>query len=370
MPERDIIVIGASAGGVEALLNTVKELPANFSATIFIVLHVPAQSPSLLPGILGRVSKLPVAHGQDGAPIQAGHIYIAPPDNHLLVEKGFIRVVRGPKENRHRPAVDPLFRSAALAYRNRVIGVILSGALDDGTAGLVAIKRYGGLAVVQDPLDALYPGMPSNAIANVRVDYILPLAQIPALLIKLVQEPDFASNQTQAVQASEDAPYLKEEVLELEEGTAHKGNERPGQPSAFSCPECGGVLWELKDDQLLRFRCRVGHAFSVGSLIAEQSDAVEAALWVALKAIEESASLAEKMALTAYQRNQVHLAEHYEKKAEHARENAHLIQNVLLQNQEKVEATSNGQLEAVIQDLPPTNAAGSAKPDTSSEKKE
>src|SRR5689334_4079252 len=153
----DMIAIGASAGGVEALIAVVRALPRDIPAALFVVLHIPAQSPSFLPEILQRAGSLPTLHPEDGTKIAYGNIYIAPPDHHILVEREHIRVVRGPKENRHRPALDPLFRSLALAYGSRSVGVVLTGALDDGTAGLLAIKQRGGIAIVQDPDEALYP---------------------------------------------------------------------------------------------------------------------------------------------------------------------------------------------------------------------
>ena len=180
MNKHDIVVIGASAGGVEALTKLVRTLPKHLSATLFVVLHMPADSPSLLPDIINHAGTLPASHPTDGEAITAGHIYIAPPDHHLLVESGYVRVIRGPRENRHRPAIDPLFRSAAQAYRQRVIGVILSGMLDDGTAGLLAIKRCGGIALVQSPEEALYSQMPQSALNNVPVDYCLPVRKMSA----------------------------------------------------------------------------------------------------------------------------------------------------------------------------------------------
>jgi len=188
MAGHDIIVVGASAGGVEALVEVVRRLPPGLPAAVFVVLHIPAQSPSLLPDILSRSGPLITSHPDDGEKIEHGRIYVAPPNHHLLVERGHVRVVLGPKENRHRPAVDPLFRSAALAYGPRVVGVVLTGALDDGTAGLLAVKRRGGIAVVQDPKDALYAGMPRSALENIVVDYTLPLSDIGPLLKRLVAE--------------------------------------------------------------------------------------------------------------------------------------------------------------------------------------
>ncbi|HEY8599580.1 MAG TPA: chemotaxis protein CheB, partial [Thermomicrobiales bacterium] len=186
----DLIVIGTSAGGVQALLELLDDLPANLPAAICIVIHIPAESPSLLPRILQRRSALPVRHAVDGERIVPGHVYIAPPDHHLLVDPGRLRLRHGPRENRCRPAVDPLFRSAALAYGPRLIGVVLTGALNDGTAGLAIIKRLGGVTIVQDPADALFPGMPASAQRHVAVDYSLPLADIAAALTRVAREPN------------------------------------------------------------------------------------------------------------------------------------------------------------------------------------
>jgi two-component system chemotaxis response regulator CheB len=260
--------------------------------------------------------------------IEQGHIYVAPPDHHMLMELGKVCVVRGPKENRHRPAVDPLFRSAALAYGPRVIGVILTGALDDGTAGLLAVKRRGGIAIVQDPDEALYPSMPLSALENVEVDYTLPLASIGPQLGQLAGK-----------RAKEEGGYPVSEDMEKETKLAEMdlalmhNNQSVGTPSAFSCPECGGVLWEIQDGDLLRFRCRVGHAFSVESVLAEQSDALEEALWVALKTLQESADLAQRLAQQAHRRGQEWLAKRFDEKQHDALHRAALIRRVLLKNE-------------------------------------
>ncbi|HEX6293263.1 MAG TPA: chemotaxis protein CheB [Herpetosiphonaceae bacterium] len=327
MPGRDIIVIGASAGGVEALTTLVRGLPADLSAAVFIVLHIPPQSPSLLPSILSRSGPLSAAHPRDGDPIRAGQIYVAPPDHHLLIEQGRVRVVRGPKENRHRPAVDPLFRSAACIYGQRVIGVVLTGSLDDGTAGLQAIKTRGGIAVAQAPEDALYPSMPRSAVENVAVDYCLPMAQMASLLAELANNP---------VADEESYPVPREMELESRivgmDMAALQSEERPGLPSAFSCPECNGVLYELHDSDLVRFRCRVGHAFSVESVFAEQAEALETALWVALNTLEESASLGRRMAQQARERGHMMLVRRFESKARESEQRAATIRQVLVRD--------------------------------------
>jgi two-component system, chemotaxis family, protein-glutamate methylesterase/glutaminase len=323
MPGHDIVVVGASAGGVEALVSLTASLPADLPAAVFVVLHVPSTGSSALPGILSRSGPLRAGHVKDGEPIEHGRIYVAPPDHHLLIRTGHLHLARGPRENGHRPAVDPLFRSAAREYAPRVVGVVLSGALDDGTAGLVAIKSRGGVAVVQDPADALYPGMPGSAIQHVGVDHVVPVADMGALLARLGREP--------AGEPSGPAPVeMKVEVdvegfsLEAMEG------EHPGEPSGFSCPDCNGVLWGIEDGGLQRFRCRVGHAWSPESLLTRQSDALEAALWIALRSLEERAALARRLAAPARQRGHRITATRFEEQAAEAQHAAREVRNLLL----------------------------------------
>lgn len=329
MARRDIIVIGASAGGVEALSAVVRALPHDLAASIFVVLHVAPQAPSVLPSILERVGRLPAVHPKDDSPIEPGYIYVAPPDHHLLIDADRVRVIRGPKENRHRPAVDPLFRTAAVAYGPRVIGVILTGALDDGTAGLLAVKKRGGLALVQNPHEALYPGMPVSALQNVAVDFTLPLAEIGPKLVELSQQP--APSEDTYPLAEEMAKEVK--VVHLEK---HQPADQspPGEVSAFSCPDCGGVLWELSDGELMRFRCRVGHAFSVDSMLEGHSEAIEDALWVALKTLRESAALNHRLAHQANQQGRNWMAQRFEEKLEQAQRHASLIEQVLAKDNE------------------------------------
>lgn len=328
MPGHDIIVVGASAGGVEALVTLIRELPPRLPAAIFVVLHIPAQSPSLLADILNRRGLLDAVQARDDMEIKQGRIYVAPPDHHLLVERGNVCIVRGPKENRHRPAVDPLFRSAALTYGPRVVGVILTGALDDGTAGLLAVKRRGGTAIVQDPDEAFYPGMPLSALHHVQVDYTLPLAAIGQLLVRLANE-----------QVEEEAGAQMSEDLAMEAKVAKmdtnlmRADEQTGTPSAFSCPECGGVLWEVQDEKVLRFRCRVGHAFSVESMMAEQSEALETVLWGALKTLQESADISRRLAQQSRMRNQNRVAKRFEAKLQEAEQRITLVKQALMKNE-------------------------------------
>jgi two-component system, chemotaxis family, protein-glutamate methylesterase/glutaminase len=326
MPDHDIVVVGASAGGVEALVGLAASLPADLPAAVFVVLHVPSTGASALPGILSRHGQLPASHVKDGEPIEHGRIYVAPPDHHLLVRTGHVHLARGPRENGHRPAVDPLFRSAAHEYAARVVGMVLSGALDDGTAGLVAIKSRGGVAVVQDPEDALYPGMPGNALEHVDVDHVLPAVAMGALLARLAVEP-----------ASEPpGPAPTDMRVEVEvEGFSLEAMEggHPGEPSGFSCPDCNGVLWGIDDGGLQRFRCRVGHAWSPESLLTRQSESLEAALWIALRSLEERAALARRLAEPARRRGHRITASRFEEQAIEVQQAARVVRDLLLERE-------------------------------------
>ena len=269
MSGHEIIVMGEfSAGGVEALMQVVREFPVSLPASVFIVLHIPAHSPSMLAEILSRANFMKAVQPVDNQQIERGRIYVASPYHHLLIENGFMRVVRGPKENCHRPAIDPLFRSAAVTYGSQVVGVVLTGSLDDGTAGLLAIKQRGGVAVVQDPGDALYPHMPKSALAHVNVDYCLPITQIGRALVQLAREEVVQEN----ILPASDNMEREVRIAEMETNPLNV-HEQVGSPSAYSCPECGGVLWETHDgEKSLCFRCRTGHAFSPDSALAEQSE--------------------------------------------------------------------------------------------------
>jgi two-component system chemotaxis response regulator CheB len=331
LAERNIVVIGCSVGGVEALQAIAAGLPENFSAAVFVVLHLSPQTHSVLPEILNRAGPLPAKHPVDGEPIRRGQIYVAPPDHHLIIEDGKVLVSRGPKENRHRPSVDPLFRSAARAYGRQVIGIILTGSLDDGTVGLQTVKRAGGIAIVQDPEDAFCPDMPRSAMNHLTADYVVPLARIPALLTELVPQHVTSGSGNGAGkqrQISKEIRYAEADMAQIED------EARPGAPSQFACPECGGVLWEMEDEGMLRFRCRVGHAFTAQSLDAEQREAVEGALWAAIRALEESASLAKQMASKADQNKTPKVAKRFQESARDKMEQAGLLRNLITEAKE------------------------------------
>lgn len=330
MPGHDIIVVGASAGGVEAVSKLVADLPSDLPAAIFVVIHVSPHSKSLLPAILSRRGRLKANHPTDGEAIVHGHIYIAPPDNHLLVKRGYIRLVQGPKENHCRPAVDPLFRTAAKAYGHRVVGVILSGTLDDGTAGLIDVKRSGGVTIVQNPDEALHSGMPSSAIEHAEVDRILPLSSIASVLADLAREP--AIEEEGKTMPDESEMEMEPDVVELD-GVALRERGHPGSPSGLICPDCGGSLYQLNERKLLRFRCRVGHAFSGNSLLAHQYEAQEEALWAAIRSLEERGELMQQMAANAREHNRRISAERFAVQAQDARQRADFIRETFFQGQ-------------------------------------
>lgn len=328
MATRDTIVIGASAGGVQALCTLVAGLPANLPAAVFIVLHIRADSPSLLPGILARESQLPVEHPKSGERIEHGRIYVAPPDQHLLIEGPYVKLVHGPKENLHRPSIDTLFRSAARWCGPRVIGVVLTGARDDGAVGMRAIKQRSGIAIVQDPAEATFPSMPMSVMQQIKVDYSLPLHEIAPLLNKLCRE-----------ETGEEGSYPVPDQMEIEASIAEQemdggdliaSVEQLGKISKLTCPDCHGALWEINDNDILRFRCHVGHAFSADSLSDGQTEMLEVALWSAVRALEEKMILARRIVDRARQENQTRLATIFERRAQEAERNSNVIRQVLL----------------------------------------
>lgn len=286
MTNRDLIVIGASAGGIEALDELLAGLSGDLAASVLLVMHMPPAGGPALQRILRRHSDLDVVVARDGDSLQHGRLYVAAGDHHLLVGSDEVQVRRGPRENGHRPAVDPLFRSAAAYFGPRVIGVILSGGLSDGTAGLLSIRQQGGLALIQDPAEAIYDSMPRSAIETVGADYVAPAAAIGHLLADLVGGQADPSDRRPG-------PILRRQVG-LVEGPLDE--EHLGRPSPWPCPDCNGVLWEIDDGPVLRFRCRVGHAWEAESLLEQQAEGVEGAVWMALRVLEDRAALSRKLA--------------------------------------------------------------------------
>jgi two-component system, chemotaxis family, protein-glutamate methylesterase/glutaminase len=334
--KRNIIVIGASAGGFEAIKQLVAELPADFDAAIFIVWHMSPDVTGILPQVINRQKTLLATNAIDSEPIVNNRIYVAPPDKHLLLEKDIVRVARGPKENRFRPAVDPLFRSAAYIYGSRVIGIILSGALDDGTSGLWTIKSRGGIAIVQEPSEAEVPSMPESALAAVEVDYRLPVAEIASLLVKLTAETVEDDKEI----AMEEQKKTAIEVRIAAEGQAlEHGMVDIGMLTPYACPECHGVLSAIKEGDILRYRCHTGHAYSADSLLTSITENIEDTLWSAIRGVEESIILLNNLGDHYAERNQPNLAAMYFKKAKEAENRAKVVRQTVF-NHEQLTANS------------------------------
>jgi two-component system chemotaxis response regulator CheB len=310
----DIVVIGASAGGVDALPRLIGSLPANLPASVFVVLHIPPQGRDLMPEIIRRTASLSVSHAVAGESVRKGHVYIAPPDRHLQLDGRRVRLSRGPRENFHRPAIDALFRTAAQSYGRRVVGVVLTGNLDDGTAGLDAVKRLGGVAIVQDPKDALVPAMPQSALRNVKVDLCVPLANIGRLLIRLATTRDVPKSKAVSRRPKR---FMSPEMMEKEFGL----------PTSFVCPECNGPLWETKPGASLQFRCHVGHAYSPESLLADQADGLERALWSVVRTFDERAGLVRRLGKRKYHAES--LGENIGKMAKKLERHAELVRKLL-----------------------------------------
>ena len=306
-----VIVIGTSAGGVEALQRVVRDLPPNVDAAIVVVMHLHPTAKSYLAEILGRVGQVPVISTEDGMKLEPGHIYVPRPDYHTLIQRDHLHLSHGPKENRYRPSINTLFRSAAQSFGPNAVGVILTGSLDDGTVGLWDIKRAGGLTVVQDPEEALFPDMPQNAIAHVEVDFIVKLSQIGPLLTTLVNEP---------------APQLAASAAPHGNGgSPGEGNSfMQSQMTDFTCPECHGAIREERLGTVLQYHCRIGHTYSASTMLEAHRDAEENALWAAVVALEEGAELSKQLARSVPEtRDELHRA------AEQKNAHAESIRNII-----------------------------------------
>jgi two-component system chemotaxis response regulator CheB len=324
MITRDIIVIGSSAGGVPVLIELVAGLPAALPAAVLIVTHLSADSRSGLADILSRHGKLLARQPRDGDPIYAGQIYVAPPNRHMVLQAGQVRLNHGPRENRVRPAIDPLFRSAARAYGSRVVGVILSGTLNDGIAGLLAIRAAGGVAVVQDPRDALFASLPQHAQQIAGADHIVPAAHLAATLVELVRQP------TPVEGTAMTDPIDRMPDIVNGDMRAQEGGQRAGQVSVLTCPECGGILWQLNEHGLARFRCHVGHAYDGETLLQQQSETLEGALWTAVRSFREKAVLLQQLAVWSRQGGDEAAARQFDEDAGLAEHYGGLIQHHVL----------------------------------------
>jgi two-component system chemotaxis response regulator CheB len=287
---RSIVVIGTSAGGLEVLDQLIRQLPTDLPAAIFIVQHMaPENSGGALLHALGKHKAFACKLASDGEAFQKGRIYIAPADYHLLVKQKTLLVTKGARENRYRPAIDPLFRSAAVTHGPSVIGMVLTGMLDDGTAGLIAIKKCGGITVVQDPKDAAYPEMPQSALTNSKVDHCVPVTEMGRLLEKLTHEPP-GKNKSIPKDIQTEAE-IAERVLSDVAQVNGLGSQVP-----YNCPNCGGILWEMNNPDIARYRCHTGHSFTAAALLTSQSEKIEETLWTSLRMFEERKNLLNNMA--------------------------------------------------------------------------
>jgi len=318
----DIVVIGASAGGVAALRTVLGGLPKGFPATVFVVMHVAPESPDVLARLLDDVAALPVMTATDGGTFRPGEVWIAAVDRHLAVERDRMMVTRGPRENRHRPSVDVLFRSAALSHGPRAISVVLTGMLDDGAAGVWAIKRRGGVAVVQDPADAEFPSMPQSALETVEADHCVPLRDIARTLVAAVGRPVAADPGTALTR-------IEQELAMATQGTSTMEQlDALGTRSSFTCPECGGALWEMNEPPP-RYRCHVGHAYGLHTLEVAQAERIEAALWASIRSLEEGQKVSERLARHARGRGHHRSVQQYEERAREDRAHADTLRRML-----------------------------------------
>lgn len=307
-----VFLIGASAGGIETVRELLRLLPSDFPAPILLVIHTPADSPGLLARVLNRHSNLLVVNATDGSKLQSARVYVAPPNFHLLIEGDRMRLLNGPVENRHRPAIDPLFRSAARSLGPAAVGIILSGYLDDGCAGLSRINVLGGTTIVQDPDDVLVPDMPRNAMERLNPDYVVPIEELAPLMLRLASRELLVTTPKKDIQM-----------------TAGNFDENTGSPSDQTCPECHGVLWETEEGGTLRFRCRVGHAFTAETMLEDQGIDVERALWAALRVLEENSELTARLAEKARMGGREQAATRYSERAQESKYNATLLRQLL-----------------------------------------
>ena len=332
-----VVVVGASAGGVEAIRDLVSMLPRGLGACVLIVLHLPAGSSSALPAILRRAGELPVAQAEDGAPLRAGEVLVARPDHHLVVIDGSAALSHGPRENGHRPAVDVLFRSAARARGSDVLGVVLSGVLDDGAAGAVSIARAGGRVVVQAFDQALYSSMPRAAAAAVGDVEQLDIAAIARHVVSWSEE-----RRDGTAGPHQNSELEKEVEMATLDPDAMHDPERPGRPSGFGCPDCAGALFQIEEGNLVRYRCRVGHAWSAESLLARQTVELEGALWMALRSLEEKAALSVDLGERAEGLGHGQTASRFREAAQDVLGAAELVRQLISQIGEAVDAGHDG----------------------------
>lgn len=323
---RRLVVVGGSAGSIAVLHRIAAALPADFPADILAVVHLSPTHPSDLGSVLARASPLEVRFARNGDPIAHGRILLAPPNFHLLVRDSRLELSHGPKENLARPAIDPLFRTAAASWGPGVIGAVLSGRLDDGTAGLRAVKQAGGIAVVQDPAEAENPDMPQSALDFAEVDHVVPSDQLAGLLDRLARTPA-------AARGGIPASIRDESRMNWHRGSSEAAEDDLGKRSTLTCPECGGVLWNINDGHLLRYRCHTGHAYSAKAIDAAQGNALENALWASVRVHRERVALAREVITKALRMGNHRMAETWQRRAEAYDRDADVILSLLLRGQ-------------------------------------
>lgn len=329
-PDYRIVVVGASAGGVTSLQELVAGLPPTLNAAVFVVLHIRPDATSHLAEILSSRGTVPASNAEDGEEIRPGRIYVSRPDHHLLIESERIVVRRGPKENRFRPSVDALFRSAAYTHGPRVIGIVMSGALDDGTSGLWSIRRFGGVTIVQDPQDASFDSMPLSALDQVEVDHTLAARDIGPLVATL-------AGMVPVTPVDPPAELLDRTRIETEVAASANafaiGAIKHGERTVFTCPECHGALVRITEDGRARYRCHTGHGFTSSALLAGMTEAVEPALWQATRALEEVVMLLDEMARSTAAAGRPEVAERFSRKARETEERARIIQGLAVRHE-------------------------------------
>jgi two-component system chemotaxis response regulator CheB len=322
MANRDILVIGTSAGGVEALLFLAKNLPRDFPAAVIVTIHLPRHSRSALDQILERAGPLPVRFVAHGERLRKGRIYLAPPDRHLLIEDDRVVLGHGPRENSSRPAIDPMMRSVGACCGSRTVGVVMTGTMHDGASGLWAVDQCGGVTVVQDPSDAKFPDMPVNALNRLRPDHVVTLAAMPKLLASLAAEP---------AGAPMPVPESIRFEIEIARGRSATIDEmdRLGRRSPLACPDCHGVMWEIDEGELVRYRCHVGHAYTAELMNMAIDENLRRGLASALRALEERRELAHKLQKQAEHNNQRMLAASWSERCEEAQRELDVVRDAV-----------------------------------------
>ncbi|HZD91999.1 MAG TPA: chemotaxis protein CheB [Pseudolabrys sp.] len=321
MANRDMLAIGTSAGGFEALRSLARAFPADFPAAILVTIHLAHGFRSELERILSGDGPLPAAFAEDGMKPERGHIYLAPAGCHLLAD-GTLSLGHGPRENNTRPAIDPMFRSVAVCCGPRAVGAVLTGTMADGAAGLWALKRCGGIAVVQDPEDAAYPEMPTTALIQAKPDHIVKLVEMPELLTALARSP--------AGQAVPVPDSIRFEVSIARDGrNAMSDLDRFGRRSVLTCPDCNGIMWEIDEGELVRYRCHVGHAYTAELMALALDETLHRALSNGLRALEERSALAQKLGHEARERGHRRVADSWARKAEETEREATIVRDSL-----------------------------------------